>query len=78
MHGSDCPKCGASGQSDKTCSSCGAVCAPSQPFSSFTSLLSTMQHVVSPSKLIGNTVLPQLNDLISQPRHLDVTTPTRL
>lgn len=28
MHGSDCPKCGASGQSDKTCSSCGAVCGP--------------------------------------------------
>jgi hypothetical protein len=25
MHGTDCPKCGASGQSDKTCSSCGAV-----------------------------------------------------
>ncbi|KUJ18525.1 uncharacterized protein LY89DRAFT_683482 [Mollisia scopiformis] len=28
MHGSDCPKCGATGQSDKTCSSCGAVCTP--------------------------------------------------
>ena len=25
MHGSDCPSCGAAGQSDKTCGSCGAV-----------------------------------------------------
>ena len=25
MHGNDCPKCGASGQSTKSCSSCGAV-----------------------------------------------------
>ena len=25
MHGSDCPKCGASGQDGKTCGSCGAV-----------------------------------------------------
>jgi hypothetical protein len=70
MHGSDCPKCGASGQSDKTCGSCGAVCSPVLPLSSVSFVLSVRSQLPFPLALVNcfvkhfadgeNAVLPCL------------------
>jgi ribosomal protein S27AE len=52
MHGTDCPKCGASGQSSKTCSSCGAV---SLPFDILLSSIDPSVHICGLLALLTNT-----------------------
>ena len=55
MHGSDCPKCGATGQSDKTCGSCGAV-SHSHSFSNTIDIFSRRTKLI----LYSHALLSQL------------------